>query len=204
MKLLVIGAGGHAKVVIDAARAAGVDVVGVAGKPGDPSDVLGIPVTLDRSAGGAEAFIVAVGDNKRRAEEFATWLATGLEPVSVIHPSAILSDDVDLGRGVFVAPGVIVNVGAHIGDNVILNTGCRIDHDTEIGDHAHIGPNVALCGGVVVGEGALLGVNSCVIPLGRVGAWSQVGAGAAVTREVPADETWAGVPARAIREGDGE
>ena len=203
MRLLVVGAGGHAKVVIDAAEAAGHTIAAVLGSTSDVREIMGHPVTTpaeapDIAALGADGFIVAIGDNRTRARRFAELTATGLAPATVIHPSAIVGTDVVIGPGTFLAPGVIVNTGARIGVDVILNTGCAVDHDVEVGDHSHVGPRTALCGGAAIGEGALLGVGSCVVPLARVGAWSVVGAGAAVVGDLPGGSVCVGVPARAI------
>ena len=198
MRLLVIGAGGHAKVVVDAAREAGFDIAGVLGRPGDPAEVLGIPVVMDGSTIDADAFIVAIGDNTARAAAFAAGLEAGLVPATVIHPSATLADEIEIGRGTFAAAGVIVNVNARIGENVILNTGCTVDHDCLVEDHAHIAPGANLCGGVSVGEGTLVGVGSCALPGASIGAWATIGAGAAVTEPIGDGVTTVGVPARPL------
>jgi sugar O-acyltransferase (sialic acid O-acetyltransferase NeuD family) len=185
--------------VIDAARARGLTVAAVLGRPGDPKDVLGVPVTLDPSRVDADSFIVAIGDNSTRAKVFAEWSEAGLTPASVIHPSAVLAEDAAIGVGVMVAAGVIVSTQATIGDNAILNTGCTVDHDAVIGAHAHVGPGVSLCGGVRVGEGSLVGVGASVIPNTEIGSWATVGAGAAVTEAVPDHTVWGGVPAVPLR-----
>lgn len=203
MRLMVIGAGGHAKVVVDAAIAAGYEIAGVVGREGDSGTVLGTQVSFDRSAVEADGFIVAVGDNALRALHFSECVSEGLTPVCVIHPSAIIGRDVVVEDGAFIAAGVVVNPCAHIGHNAILNTGCTIDHDCRIGAHAHIGPGVSLCGSVRVGEGALVGVGASAIPGVRIGERAVVGAGAAVVRDVPANSVWAGVPARSISDGSG-
>jgi len=205
VRLLVIGAGGHAKVVVDAARCAGLTVAGVIGKPDDPATLLGIPVSRDASAVDADGFIVAIGDNAARARTFSAYRERGLEPASVVHPSAVIAGGVTMGSGAFVAAGVVVNVDARIGANAILNTGCTVDHDCVVGDHALIGPSASLCGGVEIGEGVLLGAGASVTPGARIGAWSVVGAGAAVVDHLPADSVCVGVPARPLgRTGSGD
>jgi len=199
--LLVIGAGGHAKVVIDTAQAAGLQVSGVIGGDGDPAEILGVPVSRDRSGVEADSFVVAIGDNAIRAAAFAQYLETGLTPATVVHPSAVVARTVTVAAGTVIASGVVVNVDTRIGANVILNTGCRVDHDCIIGDHAHVGPSATLCGGVRVGEGVLIGVGGCAIPCVSVGEWSVVGAGSAVVADVPPHSTWGGVPARPLGDG---
>lgn len=199
MRLLVVGAGGHAKVVIDAARLAGFDVVAAVGRDGDTETLLGVPVVTDAREVSFDVFIVAIGDNAARADVFDAYLAQGLSPAKVVHPSAVIAETVALGDGTFVAAGVIVNVDARIGRDVILNTGCTVDHDCIVGDHALIGPTASLCGGVRVGSGTLLGAGTSVVPLAAIGSNSVVGAGAAVVGDLPDGIVFAGVPARLVR-----
>ena len=199
MRLLVVGAGGHAKVVIDAAEAAGFEIAGVIGTDTDAPEILGHAVSRDGGDVLADGFIVAIGDNATRARYFAEYRASGLAPASVVHPSIILGSDVEIGAGTFIAAGVVINTGTRIAEDCILNTGCTVDHDCIIGAHAHIGPQVALCGGVALGEGVLLGVGSCASPRASVGEWSIVGAGAAIVGELPSHSVCVGVPARVVR-----
>jgi UDP-perosamine 4-acetyltransferase len=199
LRLLVVGAGGHAKVVIDAAEEAGLEIAGVVGTATDPSEVLGHAVFRSRDGLSADGFIVAIGDNTLRSRYFAEYRASGLAPASVVHPSSIFGRDVVIGDGTFVAAGVIVNTGARIGADTILNTGCAVDHDCIIGEHSHVGPQAALCGAVTLGEGVLMGVGSCASPRASVGEWSVVGAGAAVVGDLPSHTLCVGVPALPVR-----
>lgn len=198
MRLLVVGAGGHAKVVIDAARLAGIEPVGVVDERGGRTDLLGIPVFAAAEDVDADSFLIAVGDNRTRADLFAAHAASGLTPASVIHPSAIIAPDVVIGGGTFVAAGVVVNTATTVGENAILNTSSTVDHDCVIGDHAHVGPTCGLCGGVSIGEGALIGVGCSIIPTRSVGAWTVLGAGSVVIDDIPSSSRFAGVPARSI------
>lgn len=199
MRLLVIGAGGHAKVVVDAARCAGFQVAGVVGQAGGREELLGIPVSLSAEGIEADVFIVAIGDNRRRALVFEQHVAGPLPAATVVHPSAVIADGVDIGAGTFVAAGVVVNVDARIGRDVILNTGCTVDHDVVVGDHALVGPASSLCGESRLGEGVTLGAGASIIPTRTVGDWTIVGAGAAVVADIPAGVVCMGVPARTVR-----
>lgn len=198
MRLLVIGAGGHAKVVVDAARCAGFEIAGVVGLAGGRHELLGVPVSLDADGIHADAFIVAIGDNARRSELFAEHARGPLPAATVIHPSAVIADGVTIGDGSFVAAGVVVNVDARIGSDVILNTGCTIDHDVVIGDHSLVGPASSMCGQSRLGRGVTLGAGASVIPTRTVGDWTVVGAGAAVVSDLPSGAVCVGVPARAV------
>jgi sugar O-acyltransferase (sialic acid O-acetyltransferase NeuD family) len=199
VRLLVVGAGGHAKVVVDAALAAGFDIAGIVGTAGDAPEILGHPVSIDGDGIDAEGFVVAIGDNATRARVFTEYCGSGLAPVSVIHPSVVLGSDVTIGDGTFIAAGAIINAGARIGADSILNTGCTVDHDCTLGAHVHVGPRAALCGAVALEDGVLVGVGACASPSVRVGAWSVVGAGAAVVDDLPTGTVAVGVPARVTR-----
>ena len=194
----VIGAGGHAKVVIGALAAAGRAVAGV--WDDDPAKLggtlLGVPVlgpTAGATRGGRRPAVLAVGDNHARQQLAA---ALDLDWVTVVHPRAWVHPSVRLGAGAVVFAGAIVQPDTVVGRHAIINTGATIDHDCEIGEFAHVAPGVNLSGGVRVGDGTLLGVGSCAVPGARTGAWAVVGAGAVVVDEVPEGVTVVGAPAR--------
>lgn len=204
-RLWVIGSGGHAKVVIDTARATGrYEVIGCLDD--DPArvgaTVLGVPVVAAVSARvisglGVEAAIIAIGSNAAR-KAIAQRLDGRISWGSLVHPAAVVSESALLGPGTVVFAGAIVQPDSAVGDHAVLNTGCTVDHDAQIADYVHIGPGVHLAGHVQVGEGALLGVGVSVIPGIEIGSWSTVGAGASVIADVPRGATVVGVPARSI------
>jgi sugar O-acyltransferase (sialic acid O-acetyltransferase NeuD family) len=200
--VVVVGAGGHAKVVISTLQEAGIEIAALVdddpGKVGETLlgvRVVGLPA--ERLSGGAPRAVIAVGDNPQRravAERFPH-----VEWCSVVHPRAFMHPSVRLGPGTVVFAGAIIQPDTRIGPHVIVNTGATVDHDCEIGGFVHIAPGVHLSGGVTVGEGALLGIGSCVRPGGVVGSWATVGAGAAVVGTIPDGVVAVGVPARARR-----
>jgi UDP-perosamine 4-acetyltransferase len=204
--VVLLGAGGHAKVVIEAFRAVGDTVAHCIGGSADPETLLGVPVIHDenelarlRSEGFQRAF-VAIGSNKVRDKLGAKLEALGFELVSIIHPRAWFSPSARMGRGAVVMAGSVVNACAVIGDLAIINTGATVDHDCVIGRCVHVAPQCALAGCVSVGERAMLGVGAKVIPGIRIGADATVGAGSVVVRDVNDAALVMGVPAR-VRDG---
>ncbi len=219
MRILIIGAGGHAQVVADILlrmREAGSPVEPV-GYVDDNPDLggqqrLGLPVlgmVADVSAIPHDSLIVAIGDNKTRQHLFECLQKQGEVFAIARHPDAVIAPDVTIGAGTMICAGAIVNPGSIIGVDVILNTGSTVDHHNHIDDHVHIAPGVHLGGDVGIGEGTLVGIGAIVMPQRRIGAWSIVGAGALVHADTPDHVVAMGIPARIRRhlpgdEGQGE
>lgn len=194
-QIAVVGAGGHAKVVVATAQAAGFDVVGIYDddrlRRGDT--LLGVKVRGAVAEAGEQPAVLGIGENvvrRKLAEDLkCTW-------VTVVHPQAIVHESVEIGAGTVVFAGAVIQPETVIGRQAIVNTGATIDHDCHIGDYVHVAPGVNLAGSVAVEEGVLMGIGACAIPGISVGAWAIVGAGAAITADVPAHVVARGVPAR--------
>lgn len=208
-RVMVLGAGGHAKVVIDVLRAAGHDVVAVfdddparQGQTFRDAPVMGMTDVAASwaIAAGVGHFIVAIGQNAARLRLGQRLEAAGLRPLAAVHPSAVLAPSVVVGGGTVVMAGVCINADSRLGRHVIINTGARIDHDCLIGDGAHVAPGAVLCGNVQVGELAFLGAGTVVIPGIGLGAGAAAGAGSVVVRPVQENQKVRGVPARPAME----
>ena len=202
--LLIWGAGGHGRVVLDAARSTRTfeRIVFM----DEDHKRMGHAFCDCPLIGGSEklhsltgcAFIIAIGNNRIRSQCFGRALAGDLLPAALIHATAIISPTARIGRGTVVMAGAIVNAGTVIDENCIINSGAIIEHDCRIQPHAHISPGVVLGGGVSVGRLAHIGIGAIVLPGATVGEESIVGAGAVVLREAPAHCTSVGVPAKAL------
>lgn len=195
----VVGAGGHAKVVIAALQAACVVVEAAwdddARRVG--GEILGIPIRGPIEGVPPRASVViAIGANACR-KAVASRLS-GRTSVRVIHPAAIIHPSAVLGAGTVVFAGAVVQPDVRLGEHVIVNTAASVDHDCIVGDFVHIAPGAHLAGGVRIREGALLGIGACAVPGAEIGSWAVVGAGGVVVAPIAAGVTAVGCPARTI------
>ena len=199
-QISVLGAGGHAKVVIATIEASGCQVGAVFDDREERwgKTILGYRIggPIEAAAATGDRAVIAMGVNAARRE---LAQRVGCNWASLAHPSAQVHRSVELGAGTVVFAGAVIQPDTTIGQHVIINTSASVDHDCEIGDFAHVGPGTRLAGNVLIGEGALVGVGTSVIPGRSVGSWSVVGAGAAVVTDMPDGSVWAGVPAKPLR-----
>jgi len=205
-KVLVWGAGGHGKVIVDALMAGGEwEVVGILDEDEKKwgVEVLGVKV-FSLEGGVAEAakrlecgrVAIAIGDNYARFEKFEQVRRADLTPMNVVHPSAHVSRFAKLGEGVAILAGATINPGTTIEDNVCVNTSASVDHDNYLEISCHIFPNATLTGGVRIAEFAYVGSGAVVAPNLTVEKYSYVGAGAVVLVNVAEGTVVFGVPAK--------
>jgi sugar O-acyltransferase (sialic acid O-acetyltransferase NeuD family) len=209
MDIVILGAGGHGRVVLDILLQARLhkpvgfldNQEGLHGRRVDGLPVLGGMESLpDLLARGIRGAIIAIGDNGVRRSLGDVLEQCGFEIASAIHPSAQLARNATLGKGVVVAAGALVCAHCQVGDYVILNTGCIVDHESMIGTGAHVCPGVRLAGHVTVESGAFIGIGATVVQNIRLGFESVVGAGAVVIEDVAPMTTVVGVPARVVKD----
>lgn len=196
--IILIGGGGHAKVVFDTLRAADAVLAGFVDDRRDCAlggqlQYLGLIESLDEDA----EVVIAIGDVATRRKVLRRVGAVRVT-APVIHPSAVVSPSAALGEGVLIGAGVIVNADTRIESHAIINSGAIVEHDCRVGVNTHIAPGCVLGGGVVVGGDTLVGLGARVLPGIRIGRGSVVGAGAVVVRDVGDGETVVGVPGRVV------
>ena len=209
MSVIIVGAGGHGKVVRDILQHdAAIKVTGFIdddrmthGKTVDGLPVLGgikdLQCLIPKHR--IEAGIVAIGDNKTREAMYLRLKNLGLKIINAIHPGAIIAKHVEFGEGVVVASGAKINTGTKIGSNVIINTGVIIDHENIIEDHVHISPGVKLSGNVTIGKYSHIGIGVTIVSRITIGQNVTVGGGAVVLDDMPDNTIAVGVPAKVIK-----
>ncbi|MDF2545684.1 MAG: epsM [Anaerosolibacter sp.] len=201
--LIIIGASGHGKVVADIAikmnkwqsiaffdddesikASMGLKVIG------NTTDAY---IYIDKAD-----FFVAIGNNATREKVQEKLMDEGMSVVSLIHPSAVIGTDVEIGIGTAVMAGVVINSSSKIGKGCIINTSSSLDHDNVIEDYVHISPGVNLAGTVKIGKGSWIGIGSVVSNNVNLCSGCKVGAGAVVVKDITESGTYVGVPVRRV------
>jgi len=212
--LVILGGGGHARVLLDAvfSRTPGIRIAILDPRlvPGayagfSPVEIVGddncAPRLVRANPGiGFAVGIGSLGPSAARVRLFEIGTSFGMRPYSVIHASAVVSPSAVIADGVQVMAGAVVNPFAKVGSNAVINTRAVVEHDCVVEDHANIASGTVLCGSVIVGGGAFVGAGAVVIQGVRIGKGSVVGAGSVVIRDVDAGARVAGVPAKQLRD----
>ncbi len=206
LPVIIIGAGGHAGVLIDALLINSVDIIGIT----DPNpkktgrSILDVPVlgnddALERYSPGTVQLVNGIGtasSTARRKLIYRSFKIKGYTFASVVHPSALIARNVYLAEGVQIMAGTVIQTGSSIGENTIVNTRAAVDHDCKIDAHCHLAPGAILCGGVEIGGEVVVGSSATVLPNIKVGRSATIAAGAVVVRDLPPEKIAAGIPAK--------
>jgi len=212
-QIVLVGAGGHCKVVVDTIMAAGeYEIVGIVSRAPGEKDVLEKKIIGNDSklpeifkAGCTKAFIAVGGLGnpgiRVKLDEHLKHIGFSLPVIK--HPAAYVSGSARVGEGTFIAAGAVIQPGSVIGRNCIINTNSSVDHDCEVGDFAHISPGAALSGGIKIGARTHIGTGTSVIEAKTIGADAVIGAGSVVVTDIPAGSKAYGNPCRVVGENNG-
>jgi sugar O-acyltransferase (sialic acid O-acetyltransferase NeuD family) len=209
LPIIVIGSGGHARVLISVLKTLNSDFLGITDFAPEKidSEICGIPVLgnddriLDYSPDAIMLVngIGSISSTEKRKDIYVKFKNDSYSFASVVHPLAIIMNDVQLGEGVQIMAGAIIQTGCVIGNNAIINTGAIVDHDCIIGEHTHVSPGAVLSGGVHIGAMTHIGTSATVIQGVKIGREAIIGAGAVVIADIPSEVKVTGVPARIIK-----
>lgn len=201
--LIIIGASGHGKVLLDIAILSGYSVLGFLDDNEELVEVGGYPVLgkVEQASycakiyGESIEFILGIGSNSIRKQLDEKY---NLPWATLIHPKAIIGREVEIGKGTVVMANAVINPSAVIGKHCIINTGCIIEHDNQLGDFVHVSPGAILAGTVTVGEESHIGAGAVVKNNMTIGKQVTVGVGAAVVKNITEPGTYVGIPAKRI------
>ena len=206
--VVIIGAGGHARVLISTLKALRREIVGVLhpdetmiGQSIDGIPVIGNDDKIREYVPDAVELVNGIGSvssTKKRHNIYKAFKKDGYSFATIVHPAAIIADNVKRGDGAQIMADAVLQTGCSIGCNAIINIGAIIDHDCIIGDHVHISPGAVLSGGVKIGAATHVGAGATIIQGIEIGESSIIGAGAVVIRDVPAGKKVIGSPAKTI------
>ena len=196
--MILFGASGHCKSVIDVAESIGEQIRVIYDDNPKAEAVCHIPVKKFMSGifGSGENWIISIGNNKMRKEVSGKLQGSF---GTLIHKTASLSSWSTLGLGTVVMAKAVINACVSIGEHCIINSAAVIEHDCQLEDFVHISPNASLAGGVTVGEGTHIGIGACVLPEIKIGKWATIGAGAVIIKDVPDGAVVVGNPGRIIK-----
>lgn len=195
-RIVLIGAGGHGKVVADIARAHGYEEIiflDDTDKPLSQGKVSDYIKYKDDAA-----YIVTIGNSRIRERVQKMLQADGCKVVTLIHPSAVIGSDVTIGIGTVVMAGTVINAGARIGDGVIVNTCASVDHDCEVGDYVHVAVGAHLAGTVQIEQHTWIGAGATISNNLNICEGCMIGAGAVVVKDIEEEGTYVGVPAKKL------
>ena len=199
-RLIIIGAGGHGKVIADSAIKNGYTDIGFV-DDNATGECMGFPVTgtcadIEKFNDGNTDFVIGIGNNAVRkviAEKYnVNW-------VSIVHPSAQIALNAEIGKGTVVMAGAVINVCAMVGEHCIINTGAIVEHDNVIENYVHISPNAALGGNVLVGALTHIGIGATVKNNTDICSDCTIGAGAVVIYDIKKSGTYIGMPVEKIK-----
>lgn len=198
--VVVLGAGGHAKVTLRVLELLDYDILGVydddPGKHGKLILDYVVRGSLeDALKADCKNAVLAIGDNATRWRVAARF--PDLQWITAIHPNAWVDPSASIGIGTVIFAGAVIQADTTIGKHAIINTCASVDHDCVLGNYTHIAPGAHLAGQVIVGIGGFVGIGAVVIPSRRIGDWAVIGAGGVVVRDVPDHVIAVGAPARA-------
>lgn len=204
--VIILGAGGHAKVLISSLKTLQREIIGILSPEeirlgqsiagiciiGDDDKIFEYSIDSIELVNG----LGSVSSPEKRKDIYMKFKKAGYSFASVIHPTAILTNNIQLGEGVQIMAGAIVQTECVIGDNILINTGAVVDHDCKIGSHSHIAPGAVLSGGVEVGAMSHIGPAATIIQGIKIGFGAVIGAGAVVITDVPHGQKVVGNPAK--------
>jgi len=209
-KIILIGGGGHCKVVISILKKLDkFEIIGIVDNYKSESFISGIKIIgtdddlKDIYKSGIRNALITIGstkDNTKRYTLFNMAREIGYNFPVIISPEAIVDESVRIDEGTVIMPGSIINIDSSIGKNCIINTGSIIEHDCKIGNHCHIAPGVHISGGANIGELSFLGIGATIIQGIKIGKNVAIGAGAVIINDIPNNVIAVGNPAKIIKD----
>ena len=197
INMILYGASGHAKVIIDICLNSNKEITIIIDDNKEVKSLLNYQVVQFESLKNiTNQWIVSIGNNKIRKKIVSKLQGTFY---TAIHPKTTIDVTVKIGEGTVVMAGAIINSMTKIGKHCIINTASSIDHDCLLENYVHISPNATLCGGIKVGEGSHIGAGAIIIPNITIGKWCTIGAGAVILKDIPDGATVVGTPGKIIK-----